>query len=494
MPVSRARSQNQPVSTELVPYWRSDCGRATIYVGDCREVMAKMDWDQFHAVVTDPPYGLEFMGARWDAPWKNDGGFNSNQQEDTTGRGSWIFGGTPSSHNRPVYGHNSEVYQEWFRQRAEQILRVAKPGAHLLSFGGTRMWHRMACAIEDAGFEVRDTIMWVYGQGFPKSQDVSKAIDRELGAKRDRVACIPKHSWREMEGRDDRQYDIPSDEPVTDQAKRWYGWGTSLKPSVEPVIVARRPFRGTTAQCVMENGTGAMNIDGCRVGNTGGTASVGEPNHLNQVYGSGMGGLGIIDAGKGRWPANLIHDGSDEVLALFPESKSSSAAMPLPKKPGDCIGRSHDREDTEEYWKQGGGGFSTVGRSTVRGHDDEGNCARFFYTAKADDSDRPHGKGKHVTTHPTVKPLDLMRYLVRLVCVRGGTVLDPFMGSGSTGCAAVLEGMRFVGIELSEEYADLAIGKIKLALAQAGPCSEPVPTSHTATATTPAPKKLRGTQ
>lgn len=760
----------------IQPYWRSECGRAVVYVGDNVQVMAELPEECFHAIVTDPPYGLEFMGREWDAPWRNEGGFNTSQSEDKTGRGSSKYVGTPSSHNRPNYGnktrrkvdarerradelenegkanylrHNveyvydSNLFQQWFKDRAEQMLRVAKPGAHLLSFGGTRMWHRTACAIEDAGFEIRDTIMWVYGclsedteiltengwktyrdvqvgckvlawdstteelrleevedvtvapyegdmvkfcndntdqlltpnhrvykkhrqrfrsggtnaawfdeqwnvseageinrwnhvklpvagyhdgkgiggdtyaellgwvfteggfdqqgtgvritqssvnadkvemigrclrnesivhriytrdreykgrtyteytwfisgtdaqrirrslpdkhptwdllwsmtqsekvafynaamlgdgsgmtffqkdnidrewfqallhcigmqgrdnprklcvschdnkttelqkrhlkdshqyykgdvwcvsvpsrafvarrngkvfitgnSGFPKSHDISQSIDKELGAKR--VQPISDEYRGKPGGRFGQfgQTEMPEGggygykenwsvmEPVTDCAKQWDGWGTALKPAVEPIVVARKELRGTTARNTMEHGCGGMNLGACEVGESGGTRAVpgSEPNCLNKVYGTGMGG-NSTDPNfiGGRWPANFIHDGGIEVMSCLPEG-----------------------------------------------------AARYFYSPKADSSDRPHGKNG--TLHPTVKPLDLMRYLVRLVCAPGGTVLDPFMGSGSTGCAAIEEGMRFVGIEQSQEYADIAVGRLKLAV------------------------------
>ena len=407
MPVSKRTAE----ATKLQPYWRSECGRATIYLGDCREVLPQLEPEQFYAVVTDAPYELGFMGKRWD--------------------------GTGVAYDLKTW---------------KSILQVAKQGAHLLSFGGSRTYHRMTCAIEDAGWEIRDCIMWVYGTGYPKSMDVSKAIDKELGAERCKVRTPmspngnvmmdgigAKRPWKEL-AKEVGYHEHDSDEPVTEEAKEWHGWGTCIKPSYEPVVLARKPLEGTVAQCVMANGTGALHIDACRVGTTGeDVARVMQPKGLsgNNIYNFGRGeegGIcpfmqgGIVKTTKdGRWPANLIHDGSDEVLRLLKEG-----------------------------------------------------AERFFYTPKASDDDRPHGKGG--TIHPTVKPLDLMRYLVRLVCVRGGKVLDPFCGSGSTGAAAVLEGMEFVGVELSKEYADLAVGKIRLALAQV----TPVVTSR------PEVKRLRG--
>lgn len=743
MPVSAKRSGR-------VPYWQSECGRAVVYVGDCLRVMSHLDRDHFHAVVTDPPYGLEFMGKEWDAPWKHNGKIEVCDE------------GTDASHPfrdgsaRIVYGRNPS-YQVWFHKRASIALNVAKPGANLLSFGGTRMWHRMACAVEDAGWEIRDTVMWVYGclsadteiltkngwrrydqiavgdivaawdsktssiqlesveavtvapytgkmvkfandntdqlltpnhrvykkhaqrfrcigiearwfderwnvseagrinrwqpiklplsgyhngngvggedyaellgwvfteggfdttgtgvritqssvnadkvkmiddclvkndikakhyqrereykgrkyvehtwfftgpdankvrdslpnkhptwellwsmtieekrafynssmlgdgsgmdfyqkddadrewfqtllhcigmqgrdnpnkyvvachdnsttelqkrhlkneyeeysgivwcvyvpssafvarrngkvfitgnSGFPKSHDVSKAIDKILGAER-----VPSRKGTAALAQGQFNYaavggggygykaEYTVGDPVTPEAQQWDGWGSALKPAYEPIIVARKPLDGTLAHNTLTHGCGGLNIDGCRVGTDSMSVTASNDEVVSQNAAMAGPNTGRVDCGTktGRWPANLIHDGSDEVVGSF----------------------------------------------------NGGSAACLFYTAKADSSDRPHGKV--ASGHPTVKPLDLMRYLVRLVCAPGGIVLDPFMGSGSTGCAAILEGMRFVGIEQSEEYADLAIGRLKLALTN--------PTAQITSA--PSVQRLRGT-
>jgi DNA modification methylase len=322
--------------------------------GDCLEVLRAMPDCSVDAVVTDPPYGLSFMGKKWDY--------------DVPG---------------------VEVWAECFR--------VLKPGGHLLCFAGTRTQHRMAVRIEDAGFEIRDMIAWVYGSGFPKSLDVSKAIDKAAGAEREVVGNNP--TFRKMQ-ENASNYNLQRNEfitaPATEAAKQWQGWGTALKPALEPITVARKPLIGTVAENVLQHGTGAINVDGCRVGE--------------------------------RWPANFIHDGSEEATDLL------------------------------------------------------GASARFFYCAKASKRDRDEGvagleklaggmSGRRdgsmgsITMrknhHPTVKPTDLMRYLCRLVTPPDGTVLDPFMGSGSTGKAAVLEGFRFIGIEREEEYCEIAKARIK---------------------------------
>ena len=419
--------------------------RARIIVGDCRESMAALPAESVDAVVCDPPYELGFMGKSWDA--------------------SGI-------------AYDLDVWR--------QAIRVLKPGGHLLAFSGSRTYHRMTCAIEDAGFEIRDQIMWVYGSGFPKSLDVSKAIDKrggnahltvEIGAalksarkargigvtEADRTYCGGVTLWSWYEGRPAGQQ-MPTAEvmskiandwpelqryadaiqeaerevvgqqsgnifsfapgqgsdpiattlsitaPATEAARQWSGWGTALKPAHEPICLARKPLVGTVAANVLRHGTGAINVDGCRV-------------PAEKATGWGGGGSALYDGGLsreggearlqdvGRWPANFIHDGSDE---------------------------------------------ATEGLR---------DAARFFYTAKASSEDRDEMLGDVPRNmHPTVKPTDLMRYLVRMVTPPGGTVLDPFTGSGSTGRAAMLEGLRFIGCELSHEYAEIARARIRFTL------------------------------
>jgi site-specific DNA-methyltransferase (adenine-specific) len=377
-----------------------------------------------------------------------------------------------------------------------EALRVAKPGAHLLAFGGTRTYHRLACAIEDAGWEIRDCVMWVYGSGFPKSHDVSKAIDKAAGAER---TMRINERWAERypngpggnlnSGSDDQQYGqlnrvsgnpLLTSDPVTPAAQQWSGWGTALKPSWEPVIVARKPLVGTVAENVLTHGTGAINVDGCRVGTDGGTAKGNPPkDESNGIYGHGINGAcDILDIGKGRWPANLIHDGSEEVVGLFPQTCASSG------RPRRNTAAAHNATNSM--------GKSVADWITLGHGDNGGSAARFFYCAKASKADRdegceglpqtikqsvPHGDKRHGTLpytnepremnprprgnhHPTVKPTDLMRYLCRLVTPPGGVVLDPFTGSGSTGKAAILEGFRFIGIEREAEYVEIAKARI----------------------------------
>lgn len=408
-------------------------GKVTLHAGDCLAVLAILPDASVDSVVTDPPYGLSFMGKGWDH-------------------------GVPSV----------EIWQQAFR--------VLKPGGHLLAFFGTRTYHRGVVAIEDAGFDIRDQIGWCFGSGFPKSHDVSKGIDKarrrdyvqaaiDLGVdlpgrsvddwtKEDHApgdkwwevfkASLPTETWEAIERRvigaaksGQSSWFINGKEigsitaPATDAAKQWEGWGTALKPAWEPIVLARRPLNGTVAQNVLQHGTGAINVNGCRV--EGGPTTHGGPRTNGLWVTNKAGGDTFVEHGLGRWPANLIHDGSEEVLAAFPETQSGG----YPPEGGQ---RSHG---------------STYGKPNERGEQmftaSEGSAARFFYQAKADSDDRLGSK------HPTVKPVDLMQWLVRLVTPKGGVVLDPFAGTGTTGEAAWREGMRAVLIEREPEYqADIA--------------------------------------
>jgi site-specific DNA-methyltransferase (adenine-specific) len=299
------------------------------------------------------------------------------------------------------------------------MLRVLKPGGHLLSFGGSRTYHRMASAVEDAGFEIRDQIMWVYGSGFPKSLDVSKAIDNVAGAEREVIGKTKGAGAKDpisFGNGHNREYDITA--PATEAARQWQGWGTALKPAHEPLVLARKPLIGTVAANVLAHGTGGLNIDGCRVPGV----LEGDPMRFAKTNGGEF--VAKFDStpvvrSEGRWPANLIHDGSDEVVSCFP----------------DAAGRGDDLIDRSKA-----------------------TAARFFYAAKASKKDRDDGNA-----HPTVKPTDLMAYLCRLVTPAGGVVLDPFMGSGSTGKAAIREGFRFIGAEREAAYYAIAEARLKAA-------------------------------
>ena len=408
----------------MQPYYEKD--GIVIYHGDCREILPSIKAD---AVVTDPPYGLAFMGKRWDYD-------------------------VPSV----------EIWAE--------CLRVLKPGGHLLAFAGTRTQHRMAVRIEDAGFEIRDMIAWVYGSGFPKSLDVSKAIDKAAGAKREVVGekggryASPKQDFRG--GKHHAASGVKSamfnqiTAPATEAARQWQGWGTALKPALEPITVARKPLEGTVAENVLKHGVGGINVDGCRVGTDDSLGGGAQKRVAIEGKGEGWQRPWMHDAAAvaahpervtanvaraealGRWPANLIHDGSDEVVRLFPDAGGGFG-----KRGG---GNGGDWNPTDRHDKKGqtirGGGESV-------GYGDTGSAARFFYCAKASKKDRSEGN-----IHPTVKPTDLMRYLCRLVTPPGGIVLDPFMGSGTTLVAAKLEGRKAIGIELEEEYCEIAAKRL----------------------------------
>ena len=335
-----------------------------------------------------------------------------------------------------------------------EALRIAKPGAYILAFGGTRTFHRLAVAIEDAGWEIRDTLMWVYGSGFPKSRNVCLDMDKMdgHGNRGHRIAVANRHhpdGTLEPNGEH-----LPAYEPKTDAAKQWAGWGTALKPAWEPIIMARKPMVGTVAENVLAHGTGAINVDACRVpleedcrllkgGTYGGNRG---SDKGTSMFGTNTKGLGYeVPSANGRWPANLIHDGSEEVLAGFPKSSTT--------------GKRSDKSKSAEV----GGTIWLANNHQSTEYTDAGFAARFFYCAKASKSDRGTGNN-----HPTVKPTELMRYLVRLVTPPGGKVIDPFSGSGSTGKAAVLEGFKFIGIEREAEYVAIAEARIAEAQRQLG--------------------------
>ncbi len=352
--------------------------RPTLIYGDCLEIMAGMPEECVHNIICDPPYHL------------------TTGKKGGTGVAS-VNLNTPAGRSRITTGFMGQAWDGGdisFRPETwAAAYRVAKPGAHLLAMGGTRTFHRLACAIEDAGWKIVDCCMWVYGSGFPKSTDISKQIDKAAGAEREDKfgGCIPR----------------PQDDPITEDARIWSGYGTALKPAWEPIIIARKARDGTYSQNCLKHHTGALNIDGCRVGSE---ARV-----------------------NGRFPANLIHDGSEEVLECFPADRPSCNS-PSAAKP-----QSKFRPNQGNYQPQG---------PIYPG--EHGSAARFFYCAKAAKKERDAGT-ETGNNHPTVKPVALMRYLVKLVTPPyPSTILDPFMGSGTTGIAALLEGQNFIGIEMEE--------------------------------------------
>ena len=415
--------------------------------GNSLEELKKFPDNYFHSVVTDPPYGLSFMGKKWDYD-------------------------VPSV----------ELWQE--------VFRVLKEGGSLLSFAGTRTQHRMAVNIEDAGFEIRDMIAWVYGSGFPKSHNIGKAVDKLQGNERENLLEYDRRSKydnckRKKHTNRPEQFDIGKS-TITKSTKgnsEWEGWGTALKPALEPITMARKPFKTSVAENVLKNGVGGINIDGCRVGTDERISEIysGAKGDKQKDYGSGT-VYGNSDKylykqnNQGRFPANFIHDGSDEVVNNFPITKSGA------------LNKGH---------KQGKGMFGKIGGDKITGNygNDKGSASRFFYCAKASKQDRNEGledfeekeatqrmnasefryeEGREPTprakqsvnknNHPTVKPTDLMRYLVRLVTPKNGIVLDCFMGSGSTGKACALEGFEFVGIDLDKDYCEIAKARIDKAL------------------------------
>ena len=372
----------------------------TIHHGDCIETMNAMPPESVDAIVTDPPYGLGFMGRKWDA--------------------------LPPS-------------QEW----AEACYRVLKPGGHIAAFGGTRTWHRLAVAIEDAGFEMRDSLAWLYGSGFPKSMNVGKAIDNLAGAEREVVGVADRKASLGSQGvlGKSREGEAPAiTAPATPEAAQWDGWGTALKPAFEPIVLARKPLaEKTVARNVLAYGTGAINVDACRI--EGEVPSVPQPDfkhvngavtHLDAHARNGQ----MSSAPSGRWPANVLLD--HHAAAWVDEQSGVLKSGGYPPAGGQ---RSH----VATYGKPNSRGEARFGSS-------EGGASRFFYSAKAPKSERPNVDG---VQHETVKPLKIMRWLIRLVTPPGGVVLDPFAGSGTTIEAALIEGFDPVGIEMETDYLPL---------------------------------------
>jgi site-specific DNA-methyltransferase (adenine-specific) len=377
--------------------------KLNLHHGDCLEVLRSLPDCSVDSVVTDPPYGLSFMGKRWDYD-------------------------VPSV----------EVWAE--------CLRVLKPGGHLLAFAGTRTQHRMAVRIEDAGFEIRDMIAWVYGSGFPKSLDVSKAIDKAAGAEREVIGKMENPaSSIYSQSENEMSRDVPITAPATPEAKQWQGWGTALKPALEPITVARKPLIGTVAENVLQHGTGAINVDGGRVvrdpDDVSGWSQSGSKASENRAMSGGNYARDAKPDADNRWPANFIHDGSEEATDLLGASARFFYCAKASKA---------DRDEGCEKLQERSAG-ECVDRV-------EGSAGMESPRAGAG---RTSGSRNH---HPTVKPTDLMRYLCRLVTPPSGTVLDPFMGSGSTGKAAMLEGFAFVGIEREAEYIDIAKARIQSAV------------------------------
>jgi len=389
-----------------------------LHHGNCLDILRTMPDCSVDAVVTDPPYGLSFMGKRWDYD-------------------------VPST----------EIWAE--------CLRVLKPGGYLLAFAGTRTQHRMAVRIEDAGFEIRDMLAWMYGSGFPKSHNVSCAIDKSFGHP-NRGRAIPTASTYQASDVNKENKltsnEVTPYEPLTDEAKNWQGWGTALKPAMEPITMARKPFKATVAQNVQEWGTGAINIDGCRIGEEV-TITVRNGNSgINGRYGKDTRVL-VKENPIGRFPANVMHDGSAEILQGMGEA---ARFFYTPKACKD------DRDDGCEMMEARGRTFafqrcSICGKQKVNVQGSACQCIDPQWGDAFEYSPRQN-------FHPTVKPTDLMRYLCRMVTPTGGIVLDPFTGSGSTGRGAVLEGFRFIGCEMDADYIEIAKARILAAEKAYQPC------------------------
>lgn len=425
---------------------------------DSREALRDIPDASVDSCVCDPPYALVSIVKRYGsanaAPAKDRDGLYKRAAAGFMGK-QWDTGDTAFD---PAF---------WV-----EVLRVLKPGAHLIAFGGTRTYHRLVCAIEDAGFEVRDQLAWLFGSGFPKSHDVSKGIDRAAGAEREVVGEIPDRwtgAGSVLNFATDRAQETVrvTGAPATDAAKQWQGWGTALKPAHEPICLARKPLIGTVAANVLQHGTGALNIDASRIESEPRETTPSGMDRLNAANAAQgyrpatyqKGTPAAPDPSLGRWPANVLHDGSEEVLRHFPETESGAM-----------------KRDVGAYAGENVTGFLRGRSGPDNQHGDAGSAARFFYTAKADTEDRvstcaecgarfvarrpdcgcrdASGQPAKTRGHPTVKPVDLMAYLVKLVTPPGGLVLDPFAGSGTTGMACMREGFRAVLIEREAEYVE----------------------------------------
>jgi len=409
--------------------------RFVVHTGDNLPILKTLADNSVDAIVTDPPAGIGFMQRDWDS--------------DKGGRDKWI---------------------DWMAEVAAECLRVIKPGGHALVWALPRTSHWTATAWENAGWEPRDRICHIFGSGFPKSANISKQIDRMAGAERE-IVRYERHGKTALGVMNDDAWQaqelVPYTAPATDAAKQWDGWGTALKPAVEDYWLFRKPIEKglNIAQNVLKWGTGGLNIDGCRIVTDELKSKV--YNNSNTGWKCTSAPSVIYGNTHGRFPAHLIHDGSEEVEAVFPVTGPSKASE---------RGSVKIFEQGEDQW---------IGQSTVRGHDDQGGSAsRFFYCAKPGKRERDAGlegfalgsnmrvnapreseEAKHAALraniHPTVKALKLMTYLCRLITPPDGLILDPFTGSGATGCAAMIEGFRFIGMEQSPEYAEIATKRIE---------------------------------
>lgn len=413
-------------------------------VGNCLETLKTLADASIDSIVTDPPYELGFMGKQWDA--------------------SGI-------------AYQVELWAE--------CLRVLKPGGHLLAFGGTRTYHRMAVAIEDAGFEIRDSIHWTYGSGFPKSLNISKAIDKAAKAERKVVGYSKgvtvakednKHGGinRGAVGIKQTAIDVPITAPATEAAKKWDGWGTALKPSHEPIVVARKPLTGTVAETVLQHGTGGINIDVSRIGNDTvgwqGTGRNADSPTAGASRGGEQGGYNFADGEArpviGRFPANTLlthnHDCDTTCTPNCPVDL-------LDKQQAEVSRFFHNSQWSQAddltpfiYQAKPGKKERNAGLDAI-----EPKFAPTMNNGIGGKEHDPDTATKKQNFHPTVKPVELIRYLIRMVTPPKGIVLDPFLGSGTTAVAAVLEGFEWKGCELTEDYLPIIKGRVKWATKQA---------------------------
>lgn len=442
----------------MTPYL--DDGDVVLHLGDCLEVLATFPADSVDVCITDPPYGIRFMGQAWDgADISGDARFAQKPGDravDSTHAGPAMVAGTYDLSARA-----NREFGKWCEAWGREVLRVLKPGAHLLSFGGTRTYHRLTCGLEDAGFEIRDALVWLYGSGFPKSRNVARDLDDLAGVqgtygapKSDAHAAHLERGSDHGESRHEGWGFDPSRDalearcrvylPASPLGKKFNGWGTGLKPFHEPIVLARKPLaERSIARQVAATGTGALNIDGARIPfasdadrentearNRHGSWGTGQ--RQNTIYGEDKREVaegGDYSGEKGRWPPNVVLDESAAAILDAEAGERGGGYGVNTGKPANVYG---------DYAGLGG---------EVIGYGDSGGPSRFCYTAKASTAERDGA------THPTIKPQDVMRWCIRLLAPPGGVVLDPFAGSGSTLKAARDEGFRSIGIEREPEYA-----------------------------------------
>ena len=450
-----------------------------IYEGDCIEVLKKLDKDSIDSIVTDPPYGIGFMGKEWDnfkQSYQRKDYINPTEATKKRGYSKTINSPATRAGEYDLSEKGKRDYQQWCNEWAKECLRVLKPGGYLMASNSTRMYHRMACAIEDAGFEIRDMIEWIYGSGFPKSLNIGKAVDKLQGNEREVVGTSTGKGYSSQQEKNLKEGFRPykkglphehADRTLTKGTSPWEGWGTALKPAHEPICMARKPLsEKSVVENVLKHKTGGINIDGSRVGTEkitqrlatveGGKAIGGKATGIKQKA------TGETTQTTGRFPANLIHDGSKEVVKEFPKEAGG------------------DKRKSKPTYSSGM--FKSPNTESDALYNDSGSASRFFYCAKASKAERNRGcegleekdgnipagimgmkketlpKQNH---HPTVKPIKLMKYLIKMVTPKGGIVLDPFLGSGTTAMAAKELGFKYIGIEKEKEYCKIAKARVK---------------------------------